>query len=110
MFNRLTYEPTMNPMQPKSTMAMSFHKIQLFFPNLSGQKVMISMRGGKMSANAELLKAPTSEMTAPRLGIAIARANVTNTRIVLVACSANLLECSEWKCALTQGHTILNGT
>lgn len=35
---------------------------------------MISIRGGKINANAELLNAPTKEITAPRLGIAAAKA------------------------------------
>lgn len=94
MLSRLTYDPTINPIKPNRTIAISFHKIQLFFPKLSGQKVMISIKGGKISANAELLKAPTNEITAPRFGIAIANANVTKTRKVLVACSANLFDFS----------------
>ena len=100
----------MNPIKPNNTMQMSFHKIQLFFPNLSGQKVTISIIGGKISASAELLKAPTSEITAPKFGIAIAKANVANTRSVLVACSASRFDCSVWKYTLIQGHTILKGT
>lgn len=95
MFSRLTYDPTTNPTTPNTAINMSFHKIQLFFPNLSGQQVTISIKGGKISAKAELLNAPTSEITAPKFGIAIARAKVTNTSKVLVALSANRLVLSE---------------
>lgn len=71
---------------------------------------MISMNGGNINANAELLNAPTNEITAPKFGIAIANANVTNTKTVRVAYSAKRFDLSLRKCFFMVGHTMLNGT
>ena len=57
-------------------MKISFQRIQLYFPNPLSQNVMISITGGKMRASVELLTAPTSEITAPKLGIIAASATV----------------------------------
>lgn len=48
---------------------MSFHRIHLYRPRPSGQKVTISMRGGKIKANVDELTAPTREMIPPKFGI-----------------------------------------
>lgn len=45
-------------------------------PEHWSQNVMSSIIGGKINASAELLKEPTKEMTADRLGMAAARATV----------------------------------
>ena len=42
---------------------------------------MISMIGGNISANVELLTAPTSEMTAPKFGIMAANPTVMINKI-----------------------------
>lgn len=67
------------PKIPKIIMHMSFHKIHLYFPKLPGQKVTISMIGGKIKASVELETAPTSEITDPKLGIIAANKNVSKT-------------------------------
>lgn len=91
-------------------MARSFHKRHLLAPSLSGQNVIISMHGGKIRAKAELLKAPTREITAPKLGMAIANMKVMKTNRVLVPYSAKSLKESEWKLFLVMGQTMLKET
>lgn len=65
--------PKINPEKPNIMIAISFQRIQFFFPNPWCQKVIISITGGKIRARAELLKAPTNEITADKLGIAAAK-------------------------------------
>lgn len=95
MFKKLQYDPTANPMNPKKMISRSFVSMNLVKPLFSGQKVMISIRGGKIKAKAELLKAPTREITAPRFGMAMEKTNVMKTKTVLVMYSATLLDFSD---------------
>lgn len=106
----LTYDPITNPTKPKITMATSFQRTQLNRPNLSGQNVIISIIGGKINANAELLNAPTKEITAPKFGIAIANANVRNTKPVRSAYSPKCFDFSVCKCFCTAGQSMFIGT
>lgn len=110
MFKMLTYDPTKNPTNPNNIIAMSFQKTQLYFPNLSGQNVTISISGGKINANAELLNAPTKEITAPKFGMAMARANVRKTKPVRKAYSPTCLAFSVLKCFFTGGQRMFIGT
>lgn len=57
-------------------MKMSFHSFQSCLPSLSGQNVIISMAGGKISASAELLNAPTSEIIPLKFGMSAAAVTV----------------------------------
>lgn len=79
-------------------------------PCFSDQNVIISMNGGKIKARAELLKAPTKDITAPRFGIAMAKTNVMNTKNVLVIYSGTSLYLSDWKYFCMNGQTMLKGT
>lgn len=74
--SKLVYVPNTNPSSPNIRMNKSFHSIHLYFPRPSGQNVTISIIGGKMSANAEELTAPTSEMMPPRFGMMQAKRTV----------------------------------
>lgn len=65
------------------TITTSFHSIQLNLPRSESQNVMISIIGGKIKANVELLTAPTSEMTAPRLGIMAASPTVKKRKKIV---------------------------
>lgn len=64
--------PDTNPVMPKIMMVTSFQSFQWCLPSWSGQSVIISMNGGKMSARAELLNAPTREMIPLKFGISAA--------------------------------------
>lgn len=110
MFNKLQYEPTTNPINPKRIIRISFKRIQLLKPCFSEEKVIISINGGKINASAELLNAPTSEMTAPRFGMATAITNVMKTRNVLVTYSAISQDFSVWNFFSMKGQMMLNGT
>lgn len=110
MLSKLTYDPRRKPTHPNSIMATSFHKIQFPFPSLSGQKVTISINGGNIKAKAELLKAPTKDMTAPRFGMAIAKPKVMSTRTVRTKYSPICWAFSLGNSFLTAGQTMLKGT
>ncbi len=79
----LVKEPKRNPQIPKIIMKMSFHNIQLNFPKPFGQKVTISMIGGNIKAKVDEETAPTSEITAPKLGTIAAKINVNRTIPIL---------------------------
>lgn len=94
MFKRLQYDPTANPTNPKIIIKVSFSRTHLPNPCFEDQKVIISINGGKIKARAELLKAPTREITAPKFGMAIEKMKVMKTNTVLVTYSATSLDFS----------------
>lgn len=55
---------------------MSFHSILLYCPNPTGQNVTISIIGGAINANAELLTAPTREIMDSSRGMQAAKTTV----------------------------------
>ena len=63
--------PATNPMKPKRLIKMFFTSFQLHLP-ISGQNMMISRRGGKMSARVLLARAPIKEIIRSRCGIVTA--------------------------------------
>lgn len=69
----LAYVPNVNPHSPKIRIPISFHIIQLYRPKPTGQNVIISIIGGAIRANAELLIAPTSEIIGPKFGMHAAK-------------------------------------
>lgn len=81
MFATLVYVPKKNPKSPNIRIPMSFQSIWLYFPNPTGQNVTISIIGGAINANAELLTAPTREMIDSKLGMQIARMTVWGLRL-----------------------------
>lgn len=70
--------PKMKPVTPKMIITMSLYSFQRFLPSWSGQHVMISMSGGKISASAELLNAPTNEIIPLKFGIRAAAKTETD--------------------------------
>lgn len=67
IFATLAYVPKMKPAIPNNIIKISFHNIHLYLP-ISGQNVIISINGGNINANVELLSAPTNEITTPKFG------------------------------------------
>lgn len=110
MFRRLQYDPTANPINPNRMIILSFSRTDLLSPSFEDQNVIISINGGKIRARAELLKAPTREITAPKFGMAMANTKVIKTKTVLVMYSATSLDLSDVKCFSMNGHTMLKGT
>lgn len=127
----LEYVPKTKPKMPKHMMPMSFHRIQLLRPNWFGQNVMISMSGGKMSANVELLTAPTNEMIGPKFGMIAANMtadeqknanlfinyfkltshlHVNTTSVMRKLTSLMRCDCSDRKKPRSHGLTMLTGT
>lgn len=68
----LAYVPNMKPRTPNIMIAISFHRIQRYLPNRSGQNVIISIIGGNINANVDELIAPTREMIGPKFGTSAA--------------------------------------
>lgn len=68
------------------------------------------MIGGNIKAKAELLNAPTRDITAPKFGTAAARANVNTTNKVRVRYSPTISAVSLVRCRFTNGQTMLKGT
>lgn len=78
----LVYVPNTNPSKPNIRIAMSFQSILLYFPNPTGQNVTISIIGGAIKANAELLTAPTNEIIDSSLGMQAAKTTVNILKLV----------------------------
>lgn len=72
----LVYVPKINPNIPNNIMPISFHNTQLCLPKSFGQNVMISMSGGNINANVELLTAPTNDIIGPKFGIIAASTTI----------------------------------